>query len=189
MGKTYTAKIPSSDFKVITLENPLLSKQVVTSKGISVPYTNLQLNPYPNTQLDLFYSDNLSFQCITPGMWLINCADPSMRLNHQLEKDVDCKVLLFITQWRSRSCLATKSYGVQAKQLLQEKEELGQTRIPVTLFFTLVELFSSATSSPFTALKIILIYVLGCEKRNPKYTFIDRMKKSSEKLSFINLDR
>ena len=48
MGKTYMAK------------------QAVTSKGISVPYTNLQLNPYPNIQLDLFYSDNLSFQCMTP---------------------------------------------------------------------------------------------------------------------------
>ena len=48
MGKTYT------------------TKQAVTSKGISVPYTNLQLNPYPNIQLDLFYSDNLSFQCMTP---------------------------------------------------------------------------------------------------------------------------
>ena len=35
--------------------------QAITSKGILVPYTNLQLNPYPNTQLDLFYSDNLSF--------------------------------------------------------------------------------------------------------------------------------
>ena len=67
MGKTYTAKTPPSDFKVTTLENPLLSKQTVTSKGISVPYTNLQLNPYPNTQLNLFYSDNLSFQCMTPS--------------------------------------------------------------------------------------------------------------------------
>ena len=27
---------------------PLLSQQTVTSKGISVPYINLQLNPYPN---------------------------------------------------------------------------------------------------------------------------------------------
>ena len=36
-------------------------KKAVTSKGILVPYTNLQLNPYPNTQLDLFCSDNLSF--------------------------------------------------------------------------------------------------------------------------------
>ena len=61
MGKTYTAKTPPGDFKVITSKNPLLSKQMVTSKGISVPYTNLQLNPYPNTQLNLFYSGNLSF--------------------------------------------------------------------------------------------------------------------------------
>ena len=60
MGKTYTAKTPPGDFKVTTPENPLLSKQGVTSKEIPVPYTNLQLNPYPNTQLDLFYSDNLS---------------------------------------------------------------------------------------------------------------------------------
>ena len=61
MEKTYTAKTPSGDFKVTTLENPLLSKQVVISKRIPVPYTNLQLNPYPNTQLDLFYSNILSF--------------------------------------------------------------------------------------------------------------------------------
>ena len=61
MGKTYTVKTPSGDFKVTTAENPLLSKQAVMSKGIPVPYTNLQLNPYLNTQLDLFCSDNLSF--------------------------------------------------------------------------------------------------------------------------------
>ena len=61
MRKTYTAKTPPYDFKITTPENPLLSKQAITSKGIPVPYTNLQLNPYPNTQLDLFCSDNLSF--------------------------------------------------------------------------------------------------------------------------------
>ena len=61
MGKTNTAKTPSGDFKVTIPENPLLSKQVVTSKGISVSYTNLQLNPYPNTQLELFCNDNISF--------------------------------------------------------------------------------------------------------------------------------
>ena len=67
MGKTYTAKTPLGDFKVTTPENPLLSKQAVTSKGILVPYTNLQLNPYPNTQLDLFSSDNLPFDA-----WLLS---------------------------------------------------------------------------------------------------------------------
>ena len=61
MGKTYTTKNPSGDFKVTIPNNSLLSQQTIKSKGISVPYTNLQLNPYPNTQLDLFCSDNLSF--------------------------------------------------------------------------------------------------------------------------------
>ena len=41
MGKTYTAKTPPGDFKVTTLEIPLLSQQAVTSKGIPAPYTNL----------------------------------------------------------------------------------------------------------------------------------------------------
>jgi len=43
------AKTPPNDFKVTTPENPLLSKQVVISNEISVPYTNLQLNLCPNT--------------------------------------------------------------------------------------------------------------------------------------------
>ena len=54
------AKTPPDDFKVTTPKNLILSQQVVTNKGISVPYTNLLLNPYPNTQLDLICSDNLS---------------------------------------------------------------------------------------------------------------------------------
>ena len=66
MEKTYTVKTLSGDFKVTTLKNLLLSKQAVTSKGIIVPYTNLQLNTYPNTQLDLFCSDNLSFSMHGP---------------------------------------------------------------------------------------------------------------------------
>ena len=61
MGKTYMAKTPSTNFKVTTPKNPLLSKQAVISKGISVPYINLKLNSYTNTQLDLFCSDNFSF--------------------------------------------------------------------------------------------------------------------------------
>ena len=152
MGKTYTTKTPPSNFKITNPKNPLLSKQAVTNKGILVPYTNLQLNPYPNTQLDLFCSNNLSFQCTAPNTWLTNCVNPSMRLDHQLEKDVGYKVLQFITRWRSWSCLVTKPYGIQTQQLLQEKEEPRQTRFPVTLFFTLVELCSCATCVTFYSL-------------------------------------
>ena len=81
MGKTSKAKTPPGDFKVTTPENPLLSQQAVTSKGILVPYTNLQLNPNPNAQLDLFYSDNLLF----------SMHSSQYVTNYQLEKDVGYK--------------------------------------------------------------------------------------------------
>ena len=41
IGKTNTAKTPLDDFKVTTLEIPLLSQQAVTSKRIPISYTNL----------------------------------------------------------------------------------------------------------------------------------------------------
>ena len=71
MGKTFKAKTPPGEFKVTTPDNPLFSKQTVTSKGITVSYTNLQLNPYSNTQLDLFCSDNLSFS-MHDSQYMIN---------------------------------------------------------------------------------------------------------------------
>ena len=139
-------KTSLSEFKVTTIKNLLLSQQAVTSKGIPVPYNNLQLNPYPNTQLDLYCSDNLSFQCSTPSTWLTNkCADPNTRLNHQLKKDVGCKVFQFITWWRSRSSLVTKPYGVKIQQLLQEKDELGQILSPITICMNKTLLHTRAT--------------------------------------------
>ena len=59
MGKSNMEKTSLGEFEVTTLENSLLS-QAVISKEIPVSYTNLQLNLYPNTQWDLFCSDNLS---------------------------------------------------------------------------------------------------------------------------------
>ena len=44
-GENHRGKTPPGEFKVTTLENPLLSKQAITSKEIPVLYTNLQLNP------------------------------------------------------------------------------------------------------------------------------------------------
>ena len=71
-GKNLHGKTSLGNFKVTTFENSQLSQQVVTSKGIPVLYTNLQLNPYPNTQLNLLCSDNISFQCTAPSTWLTN---------------------------------------------------------------------------------------------------------------------
>ena len=108
-----------------------------------IPTYNWTLTPIPNWICSVVTISH--FQCMTPSMWLINCADPSTRLNHQLEKDVGYKLLQFIPWWRSQSCLVTKPYDVQTQQLLEENEELGQTRFSVTLFFTLVQLCSYAT--------------------------------------------
>ena len=110
MGKTSKAKTPLGDFKVTTLENPLLSQQAVTSKGIPVPYTNLQLNPYPNTQLDLFCSDNLSFS-MHNYQYMTNQSMHGSKYvtNHQLEKDVGCKVLQFINTMKITKLLGYKT--------------------------------------------------------------------------------
>ena len=160
MGKTYTAKIPPGDFKVTIPENPLLSKQAVTSKGIPVPYTNLQLNPYHNTQLDLFCTDNLSFQCTTPSMWLINrCADPSTWLKHQLKKDVGYKFLQFIQTMKINKLLSHKT--LRCINIAASSRERW-TRAN-SIFKTL--LYTCAIVQPLTAFKTILIYVmstLGC---------------------------
>ena len=50
------------------------------------------------------------------------------------------------------------------------------------------KLFHSVASA-VTALKTILIYVYGCEKRKPKHTLTDWIEISSKKLNFINLNR
>ena len=47
-GENYRDKTPPGKFKVTISENLLLSKQSITSKRIPIPYTNLQLNSYPN---------------------------------------------------------------------------------------------------------------------------------------------
>ena len=49
---------------------------------------------------------------------------------------------------------------------------------------TLVQLVS-----PLTALKIILLYVQGCEKRKPKHTITDQSQNKTEILFFINLNK
>ena len=160
MGKTYTAKT----YRVI-LRSPLLRIHYYQNKQLQVkesqyliPTYSWTLTPITNWTCSVVIISH--FQCTTLSTWLTNrCADPSTRLDHQLENDVGCKVLLFITWWRSRSSLVTKSYGVQTQQLLQEKDELGKILSPVTICMNKNLLHTCATMQPLTALKIILIYV------------------------------
>ena len=112
-----------------------------------MPTYSWTLTPIPNWTCSVVTISH--FQCMAPSTWLTNCADPSMRLDHQLEKDVDCKVLQFITRWRSRSFLVTKPYGVQTQQLLEERDELGQILSSVTICMNKTLLHTCATCVTF----------------------------------------
>ena len=97
-----------------------------------IPTYNWTMTSIPNWTCSVVTISH--FQYRAPSTRLTNrCADPSTRLNHQLEKDVGCKVLKFIIQWRSRSSLFTKPYSVQTQQLFQEKDELWQILSPITI--------------------------------------------------------
>ena len=114
--KPYRKNLRSPLLKIHYYQNKWL--QV---KGIPVPNTNLYLNPYSNTELDLWCSDNLSFQCMTLSTWLTNwCMDPNTWLTHQLEEDVNCKVLQFIQRWRLRSSLVTNPLAQRRSSFYKE---------------------------------------------------------------------
>ena len=108
--ENHQCKTPPGEFKVTTLENSLLSKQAVTSKWILVPYTNLQLNFYLNTQLDLFCSNNFSFS-MHNSQYVTNQLMHGSKYvtNHQLENDIGCKVHQFINMMKITKLLGCKT--------------------------------------------------------------------------------
>ena len=125
-GENLTAKTLLGDFQVTTPKIPLLSQQAI-SKGIPVPYTNLQLNPYPNIQLDLFCSDNFPFWCTAPK-YVTNQLHGSQYVTSIIKwrRLLAAKFFNSSQQWRSRRCLVTKPYGAHTQQLLHKNDELGQ---------------------------------------------------------------
>ena len=125
-GENLTTKTLPGDFQVTTPKTPLLSQQVVTRKK-SRYLINLQLNPYPNTQLDLFCSDSSPFKCTTPNTWLTNWTDPSTRLQSPTKKVVGCKVLQFIHTMKIKKMLGYKTLRcTYTATSSRERDELGQ---------------------------------------------------------------
>ena len=93
------------------------SQPVTSKRNLN---TNLQLNPYPNIQLDLYCSGNLSIQCTNPSSSV-----------HQ--------------QWRSGSSLVTKPLATPKNPLLSIKsgykyEESYQTLWPILKYQPTVKL-------------------------------------------------
>ena len=93
----------------VILRSPLLRIHYYQNKQLQVkesqyliPTYSWTLTPIPNLTCSVVTISH--FQCTALNTWLTNrCADPSTRLDHQLEKDFGCKGLRFITRWRSWS--------------------------------------------------------------------------------------
>ena len=158
MEKTYTAKTPLGDFKVTTSENPLLSKQAITSKGIPIPYTNLQLNFYPNIQLDLFCNDNLSFS-MHGSTWLTNCVDHSTRLQSPTKEGCWLQSSSVHPDDEDQEDTWLQNPAVHKHSNFFTRDKLGKILSPVTICMnklcsTLIQLVL-----PLMALKIIHLYV------------------------------
>ena len=67
MRKTTETKLHRVNLRSLLSRIHYYQNKQLQVKGIPVPHTNLQLNPYLNTQLDLWCSGNLSVQCTTPN--------------------------------------------------------------------------------------------------------------------------
>ena len=88
--------------------------------------TNLQLNPYPNTQLDLFYSDSSHFDARLPSTWLTSCANPNTRLQSPIKKVVGYKVLQFIHTMKIKKMLGHKT--LQCTYTTTSSREIDELR-------------------------------------------------------------
>ena len=89
--------------------------------------TNLQLNPYPNTQLDLFCSNNFPFDARLPSTWLTNCADSSTQLQSPTKKVVGYKVLQFIHTMKIKKMFDHKTLQcIYTATSSRKRDELGQ---------------------------------------------------------------
>ena len=108
---------------------PLLKLHYYHNKRLQVKesqyLTDLQLNPYPNTQLDLFCSDNSPFWCTT-SKYVTN-QDPSTRLQSPTKKIVGCKILQFIHTMKIKKMLGHKTlWCTYTSTSSRERDELGQ---------------------------------------------------------------
>ena len=101
---------------------------------------------------------------------------PVRDFNHQLEKVVGCKVLQFIYTMKIKKMLGHKTLRCTYTTTSLEEMNQGKTLSPVTI--CLNKLFSKLTQLVYslTALKTILLYVQGQEKRSPKDTFTNSKK-------------
>ena len=153
-------KTPPGDFQVTTPETPLLSQQVVTSKGLlsTLPTYNWTLTPIPNWTC--FVMTVPLFEAWLPCTWLTNCVDPSTRLQLPTKKVVGCKVLQFISTMKIKKMLGHKTQRcTYTTTYSQEWWTRARISSPVTICLNRVFSMLVQLTNLLTTLKIIILYV------------------------------
>ena len=95
-------KPPRQKLHRVILRSPLLRIHYYHTKRLQVKESQYLIPTYSWTLTSIHNWTCIvvtfsHFQCTALSTWLTNrYADPSTRLNHQLEKDVSCKILQFI---------------------------------------------------------------------------------------------
>ena len=126
-GENLTTKTPPDDFQVTTPETPLLSQQVVTSKGIpsTLPTYSWTLTPIPNWTYSVVTVSPFDARLLST--WLTSCADPSTRLQTPTKKIVGYKILQFIHTMKIKKMLGHKTLWCKyTTTSSRERDELGQ---------------------------------------------------------------
>ena len=114
---------------------------------------------------------------------------PVHDFNHQLEKIVGCIVLQFIHMMKIQKMLGHKTLRCTNTATSSKEMNQGETLFSITNYLN--KLCSTFVQLVYTlaALKLILLYVLGCEKRKSKHIITDQGQNRTRILFFIKLDR
>ena len=160
MEKNLTAKTPPGDFQVTILKTPLLSQQVVTSKGIPsiLPTYSWTLTPIPNWTC--FVVTVPLFDARLSSTWLTVARIPVRDFKTPTKKIVSCKVLQIIHTMKIKKMLGHKTLRYKyIATSSKERDELGQELFPITICLNKVCSMLVQLVYCLKALKTILLYV------------------------------
>ena len=112
----------------------------------------------PNTQLDLFCSDNFFFRCTVSNTWLTNCADLSTRLQSSTIEGCWLQSSSVHPNDEDQEDAWSQNSIVHKQSNFFKNDELGQILSPVTICLTKLCLTLVQLVNFLTALKIVLLY-------------------------------
>ena len=161
MRKNLTAKNPSGDFQVTTLETPLLSQQAITSKGIpsTLPTYSWTLTPIPNWTCSVVTIP--FFDARLPSTWLTVARIPVCDFNNTNWEDCWLQSSSVHPHNEDQEDAWSQNPAVQIHSNFFKRKRWTRLRTlsPVTICLNRVCIMLMQLVCCITALKKILLYV------------------------------